>query len=137
MTTPTGAAGAGQCDDGPGPGNTAAEPVVAATRLATAAASVTARRQWEANVERRIDATELLRRELREMPTLIQSLVPIVVASTSQGASTRHQGAPPVASTSRQGAAPPVTATVSSDLAPRGQPWMACWGPLTSLCQVL
>ena len=99
-------------DQPAGPDNAAAETVVAATRLTTAAASVTARRQWEANVERRLDATEPLRRELREMRTLIQSLVPSVVASTS------HQGAPPVVSTSRQGAAPPATATVSSGPAP-------------------
>ena len=36
--------------------NAAAEPVVATTRLATAATSVTARRRWEADIERRLDA---------------------------------------------------------------------------------
>ena len=114
-------------DQPAGPDNAAAETVVAATRLTTAAASVTARRQWEANVERRLDATEPLRRELREMRTLIQSLVPSVVASTS------HQGAPPVVSTSRQGAAPPATATVSSGPAP--PPWPTMDGLLGAVDQ--
>ena len=105
-----------------GPGNAVAEPVVVATRLATAAAPVTARRRREANIERRLDATEQLRGEMREMRTLLESLVPSVAASTSQGASTSQQGAPrvssPVASTSRQGVALIAIATVSSGLAP-------------------
>ena len=106
----------------PGPVNAAAEPVVAATRLATATASVTARRRWEADIERRLDATEHLRREMREMRTLIESLVSQpVVASTSQGApvaSTSQQGAPPVASSSHQSAAPIASSSVTSGLAP-------------------
>lgn len=56
-----------------GPVNAAAEPIDAATRLAAAAASLTARRQWEADIERRLDATEQLRREMREMRALLQS----------------------------------------------------------------
>ena len=69
----------------------------------------------EADVERRLDATELLRRELREMKTVIQSLV-----SSVSSASTSQQGAQHVASTSRLGAAPPGTSTVSSGL-PAGE----------------
>ena len=44
------------------------EPVATATRLVTAATSVTVRRQWEANIERHLDAAEQLHREMREMP---------------------------------------------------------------------
>ena len=110
----------------PGPVNAAAEPVVAATRLATATASVTARRRWEADIERRLDATEHLRREMREMKTLLQTLVSQpVVASTSQGApvaSTSQQGAPPVALPSRQSAAPIASSSVTPGLAPP-PPW--------------
>ena len=117
----------------PCPVNAAAEPVVAATRLATATASVTARRRWEADIERRLDATEHLRREMREMRTLIETLVPQpVTASTSQ------QGAPPVASSSHQSAAPIASSSVTPGLAPpHGQPWMACLAPLMLPCQVL
>ena len=106
----------------PGPGYAAAEPVVAATRFATAAPSVTARRRWEADIDQCLDATEQLRREMREMRTLLESLVPSVAASTSQGVSTSQQGAPrvasPVASTSRQRVAPIATANQASGLAP-------------------
>ena len=97
----------------PGPVNAAAEPVVAATRLATATASVTARRRWEADIERRLDATEHLRREMREMRTLIETLVPQPVT-----ASTSLQGAPPVASSSHQSAAPIASSSVTPGLAP-------------------
>ena len=97
----------------PGPVNAAAEPVVAATRLATATASVTARRRWEADIERRLDATEHLRREMREMRTLIETLVPQPVT-----ASTSHQGAPPVASSSHQSAAQIASSSVTPGLPP-------------------
>ena len=56
------------------------------------------RRRREADIERRLDATEHLRREMHEMRTLIETLVPQPgAASTSQGA--------PVASTRQSGLA--------------------------------
>ena len=58
---------------------------------------LTARQRWEADVESRLESTELRQREMREIRTLLQSVLPnVAVASTV-----------PVASSSRDDAVPP------------------------------
>ena len=105
------------------------DPVQPAVRLATVAAPLTNRQRWEADVASRLASTEMLQREMREIRTLLQSVLPNVavasagpVASSSGAsavASTRRQREPQsasatVASTSRQGASPHGSATLHS-----------------------
>ena len=104
------------------------DPVQPAVCLTTAAAPLTTRQRWEADVESRLSSTEMLQREMREIRTLLQSVLPnVAVASTVPVASSN--GAATVASTSRQGEPSAASATVASTshqgAAPRGSAPMA------------
>ena len=89
------------------------DPVQPAVRLATAAAPLTNRQRWEADVESRLASTEMLQREMREIRTLLQSVLPNV-AVASAGPVASSSGASGVASTSRQREPPAASATVAS-----------------------
>ena len=117
------------------------DPVQPAVRLSTAAAPLTARQRWEADVESRLESIELLQREMRENRTLLQyvlsnvavaSTVPVpssirgaAVASTSRRGGGASAASATVASTSRQGAAPSGSAPVATIVAPHGRRWRA------------
>ena len=91
----------GQSGSSPGPPPTEPDPVQPAVRLATAAAHLTDRQRCEADVESRLASTEMPQREMREIRTLLQSVLPnVAVASAGPVASSSRAAA---VATSRQG----------------------------------